>query len=84
MIVNKTANPIYPIPIIKPTAIAKNIDAISFAVPGVERNLIKEKAPATATPAPIFPFTIIITTQTSAGNIDKVIVKLLVVLFLHA
>ena len=61
-----------------------HLDVYKRQVPGVERNLIKEKAPATATPAPIFPFTIIITTQTSAGNIDKVIVKLLVVLFLHA
>ena len=35
---------------------------ISFAVPGADRNRTRLKVPATATPAPRFPFTIRITT----------------------
>ena len=41
-----------------------NIIQISFAVPGAERNLTNENAPAIATPAPILPLTSIITNAT--------------------
>ena len=57
MIVKRMAYPKYPIPVAKPTAIAKKIAPISFALPGTERNRIRLKAPITATPVPKFPFT---------------------------
>ena len=69
-------------PAIKPAAIAKKIVPISLAVPGTERNLTSEKAPATATPAPTLPFTIIITMQTTAGSRARVTTKLAVYLLL--
>ena len=54
----------------------KNIP-ISLAEPGAERKRTSEKAPATATPAPTFPFTIIITIHTVAGRSASVTTKLL-------
>ena len=60
------------------TSIARKIVPISFAVPGTERKRTRLNAPATATPAPILPLTIIITTQTTAGSMARVITKLLV------
>ena len=45
---------------------------ISFADPGTDLNLTRLKAPATATPAPTLPFTIMITTHTTAGMSDMV------------
>ena len=50
---------------------------ISLALPGAERNLTSEKAPATATPVPRLPFTSIITTSTITGNSAVVTAKLL-------
>ena len=74
--VNNTANPRYPIPAISPDAIARKIVPISFAVPGTDLNLTSENAPAAATPAPTFPFSIIITIHTTAGSIASVMTKL--------
>ena len=73
-----TANARYPIPAISPAAIARKIVPISFAVPGTERKRTSEKAPATATPAPTLPFTIMMTMHTTAGSIASVIAKLAV------
>ena len=75
---NSTANPRYPIPAISPADIARKMVPISFAVPGTERKRTSENAPATATPAPTFPFTIMITMQTIAGSIASVTAKLVV------
>ena len=80
---NKTASVKYPIPEISPVAMARKIMEISLAVPGAERNRTREKAPATAIPAPILPFTIMITTATIAGKVKSVIRKLFVVRFLY-
>ena len=63
-------------PQIRPAAMARNSVAISRAVPGTERKRTREKAPATATPAPTFPLTIMITTQTTAGSSASVTRKL--------
>ena len=48
---------------------------ISRAVPGTERKRTRLKAPATATPAPTLPLTIIMTTQTTAGRVASVTAK---------
>ena len=61
-----------------------NIEPMSLALPGTDLNLTRLKVPATATPAPILPFTIIITVHTTAGSIAKVITKLLVYFVLKA
>ena len=73
----------YPIPLISPAPIAINMVQISFAEPGVERKRTRLNAPATATPVPIFPLTIIITAQTTAGRMHIVIKKLFVYLPLY-
>ena len=82
MSANATAYPTYPIPAASPVVIARKIAPISFAVPGTERNLTRPKVPATATPAPTFPFTRSITILTTAGSIASVITKLCVYLLL--
>ena len=68
----------YPIPAASPIAMARNIDAISLAFPCAERKRTRLNAPATATPAPIFPFTSIITVCTTAGSTASAIAKLCV------
>ena len=65
-------------PHMSPEPIARNRVQISFAVPGTERKRTKLNAPATATPVPTFPFTSMITMQTTAGSNAKVTTKLLV------
>ena len=55
---------------------ARKMAPISRAEPGTDRNRTKLKAPATATPAPTLPFTIMITTQTMAGSRAMVATKL--------
>ena len=70
-----------PIPARSPAPIAENIIIISFAVPGAERKRTRLKAPITAIPAPMFPFTTIIITQTIAGRSAIVRTKLFVYLF---
>ena len=75
--INKHAYAIYPIPNAKPAAVEIKIIQISFAVPGADLNLTKLKAPATAIPAPILPFTSMITSATHAGIKAVVIKKLL-------
>ncbi len=54
MTVIKTAKPRKPIPVARPIAIAKRTASISFEEPAAERNLIRLKVPATATPAPSY------------------------------
>lgn len=83
MIEYKKAYPKYPIPEISPAPIAKNRMPISFAVPGTERNLTRLNAPATATPVPTLPLTIMMTTHTTAGRRANVTTKLLVYLVLY-
>ena len=78
----RIATPTYPIPVAMPAAIARKMPVISWPLPGAERNLTNEKAPATATPAPILPFTSIITSSTIEGSSIRVIRKLLEHLFL--
>ena len=48
---------------------------ISRAEPGAERKRTRLKAPATATPAPTLPLTIIMTTHTTAGRVARVTAK---------
>ena len=67
---------------IRPAPIARKIVTISFAEPGALRKRTRLNAPATATPAPILPFTIIITTHTTAGRSASVTRKLFVCSFL--
>ena len=55
---------------------ATKIAPISRAEPGADRNRTKLKAPATATPVPTFPLTIMITTHTTAGRIANVMTRL--------
>ena len=49
---------------------------ISFAVPGALRKRTRLNAPATATPAPMLPLTIMMITCTMAGSIARVSTKL--------
>ena len=51
-------------------------ETISFPVPGAERKRTREKVPATATPAPMLPLTIRMTTETTAGRRESVNAKL--------
>ena len=51
---------------------------ISFAVPGIERKRTRLKAPATATPVPTLPLTIMMTTHTTAGSSASVTAKFFV------
>ena len=74
---------IFPIPQVNPMAMAIKTIAISRAVPATERNLTKEKEPATAMPAPIDPLTIMITTATTAGSIPVVMAKDFVTICLY-
>ncbi len=67
MTVIKTAKPRKPIPVARPIAIAKRTASISFEEPAAERNLIRLKVPATATPAPKLPLTNAIITAINAG-----------------
>ena len=60
----------------RPSVMLMNIAQISFAVPAAERKRISENAPATATPAPTEPFTIMMTTVTIAGSMASVVTKL--------
>lgn len=55
---------------------ARNSAPISRAVPGTERKRTRLNVPATATPAPMLPLTIMITTHTTAGSIASVTRKL--------
>lgn len=55
---------------------ATNRAAISRAEPGAERKRTRLKAPATATPVPTFPLTIMMTTQTTAGRTARVTTRL--------
>ena len=59
-----------------PSATARNNAAICRAVPGSDRKRTSENVPATATPAPMLPETIIIITWTMAGRIARVRQKL--------
>ena len=68
MTANNSAKPRYPIPAIRPAPIARNSMVISLAVPGTERKRTRLKAPATATPVPTLPLTIIMTTHTTVGR----------------
>ena len=61
----------------RPEAIAMKMMQISFALPCAERNRTREKAPAIATPAPMFPLTSMITIATVRGRNATAIVKLL-------
>ena len=63
-------------------AIDRKMKQISFADPAAERNRTRLKAPATATPVPILPLTIIMTTWTTVGRIARASAKLWDVLFL--
>ena len=53
-----------------------NTAAISLPLPGAERKRTREKAPATAMPAPMLPLTIRITTATTGGRVARVTAKL--------
>ncbi len=68
----------YPMPQMIPAPIARNSALISRAVPGAERNRTRLNAPATATPVPTLPLTIMITTHTTAGSSASVVTKLFV------
>ena len=64
----KKASVTYPEPTKSHKAISENIKVISFADAGTERNRTRAKAPATAMPAPIFPFTAMMTVCTARGR----------------
>ncbi len=66
--VKNKAKPICPIPVARPTAIAKKIVDISLLVPGVLRKRTSENAPMIATPVPRFPLTSRIIVWMMAGN----------------
>ena len=72
----RAASPTYPIPVARPMAIPRNSTPISRAVPGAERKRTRLKAPATATPAPMLPFTSMMTTCTTMGRMASVTAKL--------
>lgn len=57
---------------------ARKIAPISLAEPGTERKRTRLKVPATATPVPMLPLTIMMMTHTTAGSRAKVATKLLV------
>ena len=48
---------------------------MSLAFPGSERKRTSEKDPATATPTPRFPFTIMMTIMTMTGRMTRVTEK---------
>ena len=67
----------------KPTATQRNTQIRSFAFACALRNFIKEKDPATPRPAPIFPFTSMMTIVTAAGMITSAVAKDLECWFLY-
>ena len=70
-----TATPSIPMPIARPIATAVKIAAISRAVPGTERKRTSANVPATASPVPMLPLTIIITSATDIGRSASVSAK---------
>ena len=54
----------------------RKMSAISFALPAAERKRTRLNVPAVATPTPMLPFTIMITTQDRAGRVSRVVRKL--------
>ena len=60
----------------RPTHIDRKMKAMSRALPGTLLKRTRLKPPATATPAPTLPFTIMITTATMAGSVAVVMTKL--------
>ena len=64
-------------PVTKPIAIAKKMLPMSPALPGMERKRTKLKAPATAMPAPMLPFTSMITICTIDGRSASATTKFL-------
>lgn len=74
--VNTRAYPMNPIPISRPVLMARKIIPISFAVPGAERKRTRLKAPITAIPAPMLPLTTWMITDTTAGIIPIVNIRL--------
>ena len=73
---NTTAMTTNPMPVARPMAVARNTRPISFALPGALRKRIRLKAPATATPAPMLPLTIIMMIWIIAGSMARVTIKL--------
>lgn len=61
--------------IARPIATAVKIAAISRAVPGTERKRTSANVPATASPVPMLPLTIIITSATDIGRSASVSAK---------
>ena len=59
----------------RPTAIARKMKQMSRAEPGALRKRTSENAPATATPAPTLPLTIMMTTATMAGRMESASTK---------
>ena len=80
--VKSTAYAIYPTPEISPEHLAIKIMLISLALPCAERKRTSENAPAVATPTPMLPFTIIMTTDTTAGSMISAVRKLPLARFL--
>ena len=76
MIKNAAATITYPIPVARPMAVVRKTMPISLALPGALRKRIRPKAPATATPAPMLPFTIMMIICTMAGSMARVTTKL--------
>lgn len=66
--VKSTAYPTYPTPLSRPAPMAMNMAPISLAVPGIERNLTRLNAPATAIPVPMLSLTVRMTIETMAGT----------------
>ena len=73
--VNSTARPRKPMPVARPTAIARNTLPMSFALPGMERKRTRLNTPMTAMPAPRLPLTRVITICTMSGRSAKVTTK---------
>lgn len=69
--------------VLPPAPMAMKMAPISRAEPGADRKRTRLKAPATATPAPTLPLTIMITTQTTAGSRASVAAKLPLLLARH-
>lgn len=72
------AMPMYPMPVARPSAMARKIAQISRAPPGVERKRTRLNAPMTATPVPRLPLTSMMTICTMAGSSTSVLTKPLV------
>ena len=60
--------PIYPMPVARPSVMARKMQVMSRAEPAAERNRTRLNAPETATPAPRLPFTSSMITCTIAGS----------------